>query len=258
MARASPRSQKPSGSRTARGAASAAGKHRGPVSPLGRRASAKTVTKRGHSQPPPALADFIRLVNSEQLYQRELPDEGALFDAACKVHPPVSGQDYLDLLVTTRAETVARLSPEARAFLGPPEDPVRPFRFSERWELLKSAGEVLSALAQRSSVGGARKRISSNLLIFDRKFKVGVPFRMTIGIVINELGQGELQKNDLLDALLGAHLDHVRSCAVCRRIFWAPRRNSECCSQRCRKVFNQRNSRANRKGRTRRKGGSGK
>jgi hypothetical protein len=215
---------------------------------------AKTVTRRGHSKPPDELAHFIRLVNAERLFERELPDEGTLFAAMCKVRPPVSDRDYLDLLIRSRAETVAALSPEARAFLGPPEDPARPLLFSERWELLKSAGEVLSAIARRS-----RGELSgtAELLIFDRQFHGEFPFSVPVGVGINERGQGVLRKkNPLLDALIGAQLDHVRSCAVCGHIFWAKRANSECCGEQCRKTYNQRKSRANRKNQDRkRKGG---
>jgi hypothetical protein len=42
------------------------------------------------------------------------------FHALCEAHSPVSGRDLRDLFNRARAETVAMLSGEVCAFLGPP------------------------------------------------------------------------------------------------------------------------------------------
>jgi len=53
--------------------------------------------------------------------------------------------------------------------------------------------------------------------------------------------------NAALAAIPANQRHHIRSCAICRQIFWAARVTSECCSLRCRKTYNQRNSRAHRR-----------
>lgn len=65
-------------------------------------------------------------------------------------------------------------------------------------------------------------------------------------LVINESGRLALE-DALLDALIGAPAERIKTCAICDAIFWAPRVNSECCSLICRKTYNQRNSRKNRR-----------
>ena len=218
-----------------------------PMSPVLRRKSAKTVTRRGHSKPPEELARFIELVNLERLYEQDLRDPRnpvpALYDALRK-GAPIPPRDFLDWEREGVRNTVARLAPKTRKFLGPPEDLMQ---FYERWERLKSAGQVLCAIAEwpRGKTG--------ELLVLDRRFGVRFPARASVGIRIDEHGQGEIQKDPFLEALIGARLDHIRACAICRRIFWAPRFNSECCRKQCRKTYNQRESRANRKGSSRRR-----
>jgi hypothetical protein len=69
------------------------------------------------------------------------------------------------------------------------------------------------------------------------------PFiRCNARLVIDPNGRLAL-RDALLDALIGVPAERIRSCVVCDRIFWAARINSECCSVRCRKTHNQRNSR---------------
>jgi hypothetical protein len=58
-------------------------------------------------------------------------------------------------------------------------------------------------------------------------------------------GRGLAKPPQIVARALNAN--RIRACRICQRIFWAPRAKSECCSQRCRKVYNQRNSRARRK-----------
>jgi hypothetical protein len=211
------------------------------MSPVLKRRSAKTVTRRGHSKPPQELELYIKLVNLERLFERDLPDPRdpvpAMYDALRK-GAPISARKFLDWEMKGVRNTVARLAPETRKFLGPPKDLMQ---FYERWERLKSAGQALCAIAEwpRGKTG--------ELLVLDRRFGVRFPPRVSVGIAINERGQGERLPNRLLDALEGAQLDHIRACAICRRIFWAPRFNSECCGRQCRKTYNQRKSRANRK-----------
>jgi hypothetical protein len=69
----------------------------------------------------------------------------------------------------------------------------------------------------------------------------------SVDLVVNQDGRIEISKHPVLDALVGVRAaDRIKSCAICKRIFWAPRINSECCSLMCRKTYNQRNSRRNR------------
>src|SRR5262249_28797213 len=104
---------------------------------------AETVTRRGHSKAPADLARLIDLVNVERLYERELRDPlDAVLDAMAR-NPQVPTSELRDLYARGLRELLA---PETRRFLGPPENSA----FNERWQLLESAGEVLSAIARRS------------------------------------------------------------------------------------------------------------
>lgn len=49
-----------------------------------------------------------------------------------------------------------------------------------------------------------------------------------------------------ISAIKAVCADRVRQCAICGNPFWALRVNSECCTEKCRKTYNQRNSRAHR------------
>lgn len=47
-----------------------------------------------------------------------------------------------------------------------------------------------------------------------------------------------------LNAIQGVPVDRIRRCAICSKIFYRRRKASECCSERCRKTYNKRRSRA--------------
>ena len=87
---------------------------------------------------------------------------------------------------------------------------------------------------------------------------MGVLCQASVDLVVDGHGKIELSKNPVLEALVGVRADRIRSCKICKRVFWSPRVNSECCSQRCRKTFNQRSSReARRRRRSSKKGRQG-
>jgi hypothetical protein len=50
----------------------------------------------------------------------------------------------------------------------------------------------------------------------------------------------------VLDAVSGANWDRIGRCKICNQIFWAQRDQSPCCSETCRKNWNQQKSRENR------------
>jgi hypothetical protein len=70
-----------------------------------------------------------------------------------------------------------------------------------------------------------------------------IPFSAYVAVAVDERGRLALASTRLLDALKGVRADRIRQCAVCARLFWAARTNSECCGLRCRKTFNKRQSR---------------
>jgi hypothetical protein len=203
------------------------------------RQTAKTVTERGQSKPPQALAGFIELVNVERLFERELPDPfaAALFDPRNTSMPP------RDVYIEHCEKAAASLSPETRAFLGPASDLEV---FPVKYQLLKSARAVLLGIARRNEAGS--REHSSELMLRDAQFPgVDIPFAVFVNLVVNEHGEFSISTPPVLAALIGVRADRIRSCAICGRIFWAPRINSECCRPRCRKTYNQRHSRENRR-----------
>ncbi len=211
-----------------------------------RRKRAETVTHRGEAAAPAALALFIELVNA----QGELPDvHDALHNAMDK--PENSSTSPRDLWIRICGQIAAGLSRETRGFLGSAE--ALP-RFLERYALLKSAREVLSGIAERyRGDPNAHCSSPSELMIHDEQFSAEVPFSVSVNLVINEHGRLAVSENPILNALRNVRADRIRFCAICSRIFWAPRSNSECCSERCRKTYNQRCSRENRRLRKRKR-----
>jgi hypothetical protein len=201
--------------------------------------AAQTVTARGQSEPPADLARFIELVNAERLFERELPD---LFLADLNDDLKMSAEHYnstspLDRYHEHCEAASAKLSAQTRAYLGPPSDE----EFTEKYHRLRDAGQVLSAIAKCGAGLGER---AENLMISDARFPgEAFPFVVSVNLVVNEDGLLTASDNPLLGALRGVRADRIRSCKVCRRIFWAPRVNSECCCESCRKTYNQRNSR---------------
>jgi hypothetical protein len=224
------------------------------------RKAAKTMTLRGHSRPPAALARWIELANADRLYEGGLgldvlwfrdryrtfrlhPEEKHSIDAhwldsLTSLNPP--GRPRVDMENWNCEDGVRelarlctlRLSRKTHAFLGSPQNLDL---FVEKLNQLESAGQALCAITNRPHARW------SACLLFE------------VRVVINEHGQGTLQRNPVLDALVGAQLDHIKSCALCGRFFWAPRSNSRCCGLQCRNAYNQRKSRARRKRSGRRK-----
>jgi hypothetical protein len=137
--------------------------------------------------------------------QRRMPDREELFSATGQV-----------LRFNARA-----LSDTARAFLGEPDDV---HRFRDRYDALVSAQKILPSLADRNDD-------------FESSgFSVPVKLYRDQGVIA--------ASGTFLAALEGTEADRIRRCEICERIFWAPRINSACCTQKCRKNFNKRESRA--------------
>jgi hypothetical protein len=206
------------------------------------RKSAQTVTQRGQSRPPSDLARFIDLVNEERLYERELADTQEALYAA--MDDPGNASASPRSLWIRKCEAIAdQLNPGTRAFLGPASDLQQ---FLDRYELLTSAGQVLLHIARQY---GSRSRPNAEeIIIRDARFPgVEAPFSVTVNVGVNDEGVLRASDNPLLAALIGVRADRIRACAICGRIFWASRANSECCSETCRKNYNQRNSRLNRR-----------
>jgi hypothetical protein len=181
---------------------------------------AEPVTLRGQSKPSDELACFIELVNAEQLYEKNhhLPDINEFVK-----------QDKEGLIVDCSSLTKA-LKPATRDFLGPTSD-LQQFR--ERYHDLETAAEVLVGIA--AQYGIERKDYEDDRFGFS-----DVPIQSRLynnnGIIA---ASGIIQ-----NVFVGVRADRIRSCAVCSQLFWAPRVNSECCQERCRKTFNKRQSRA--------------
>jgi len=206
----------------------------------------KTVTERGQSEPPKKLADLIELVNAEWPFERELPNMHAGFEPAMEAYSRDTSVSARDLWAKTCDEAADALSPDARAFLGPP---ARLEAFLDKFTLLKSAREVLLGIARRSRAGSVAR--SSGVTIRVAEFSVDVPFSAFVNLVVNDQGKLAVSTTPVLDALVGVRADRIRLCVICGRIFWAARVNSECCSERCRKTHNKRTSRKNRQFRRR-------
>lgn len=208
----------------------------------------QTVTHRGDTKPPTDLARFIELVNAERLYERELPDAHKTLYAA--MDDPVNASVAPRVLwIQQCAEIASELRPETRAHLGSASNLEQ---FLERYELLSAAGKILQGIAKRRAPGSHGQ--SNELMVHDTRFPVDVPFTVPIAMVVN--GDGLLAvkpENPLVASLVDVPADRIRSCAICGQVFWAPRANSECCSEKCRKTYNQRNSRENRRFRRRKR-----
>lgn len=191
----------------------------------------KTVTVRGPSEPPEEIARLIELVNADS----KLPD----------VHAMMDNFSTPDRYVTELEESIAGVSPETRAFLGSPRKDLQ--HFFAQHQLLTSAREVLGSIAERY------RSKANDLKVHDPRFSADFPISVTVQLVIDKTGRFALSDAPLFSALVGVPADRIRECAVCGRLFWAARTNSECCREKCRKTYNQRNSRKDRRMGTRRK-----
>jgi hypothetical protein len=212
------------------------------------RKPAKTVTRRGQSEPPNDLAQLIALVNAEWPFKRELPDVYPISDSYTDteyLHPAIKEpKDFLsrDAWVKICEEAVSTLSRKTRAFLGAPANLQV---FFEKYALLKSARQVLLGIPNWYRAG--LRTHAPELMIRAAGFPgAEMPFQVSVSLILNEQGQFKRSNAAILDALIGVRADRIRLCVICNRIFWAPRANSECCGKTCRKNYNQRNSRANR------------
>jgi hypothetical protein len=206
---------------------------------------AKPVTQRGQSKPPKGLARFIELANMK--LDRPLDDASLVFDSA--VRDPSKTVKLPDVWEGICAETASTLPPEARAFLGPVADV---HGFVANYRTLGYARKLLPAIArQKWPVVENSKAVSYQEFKKIQRARSGLPMgvlcQASVDLVVDGRGQLGLSQNPVLEALVGVRADRIRSCNICNCVFWAPRVNSECCSEHCRKTYNQRNSRAARR-----------
>jgi hypothetical protein len=221
---------------------------------------AKPVTQRGQSKPPKGLARFIELANMK--LDRPLDDASLVFDSA--VRDPSKTVKLPDVWEGICAETASTLPPEARAFLGPAADihgfvtsaflgPAADIHgFVTNYRTLGYARKLLPAIArQKWPVVENSKAVSYQEFKKIQRARSGLPMgvlcQASVDLVVDGRGQLGLSQNPVLEALVGVRADRIRSCNICNCVFWAPRVNSECCSEHCRKTYNQRNSRAARR-----------
>jgi hypothetical protein len=207
---------------------------------------AKPVTQRGQSKPPKGLARFIELANMK--LDRPLDDASLVFDSA--VRDPSKTVKLPDVWEGICAETASTLPPEARAFLGPAADI---HGFVTNYMTLGYARKLLPAIARPKwpVAENTSKAVSYPEFKKIQRARSGLPMgvlcQASVDLVVDGRGQLGLSQNPVLEALVGVRADRIRSCNICNCVFWAPRVNSECCSEHCRKTYNQRNSRAARR-----------
>ncbi len=206
------------------------------------RKAAKAVTRRGQSRPPKDLARFIELANMK--LDRPLDDASRVFDSA--VRDPSKTVKLRDFWLGVCEETASKLPTEARAFLGPAADI---HGFVENYKAMENARKLLPAIARQKwpVAENTSKALSYEEFKKIQRAQSGFPMRVlcpaSVALVVDRHGQLGLAKNPVLEALVGVRADRIRSCKICKHVFWAPRVNSECCSKRCRKTYNQRISR---------------
>jgi hypothetical protein len=194
------------------------------------RQRAKTVTHRGQSAPPENLARFIEWAN---FFRREaaMPEQD-------RVSP-------LFILATMRDRRTQDELMERMGTIPGFSQEVLP-HVLERWKKsptfetrvwasqlaeLERASQTLEDIAARNRRGTDEKPSF---------------IQCKARLVVDASGRLAL-RDTLLDALIGVPAERIKICAICDAIFWAPRVNSECCNTRCRKIYNQRNSRAARR-----------
>jgi hypothetical protein len=214
--------------------------------------SAKTVTERDASEPPEGLARLIALVNAERLYEKELPslqsimpldDDQVKAYVEAFAHSPFAS-DAIDPLIGKYRACWATFSPETRNYLGQPENIGE---FLANYRLLESARSALVGIAKRNSLGRPTGNSGDAIAVQANVSELLPVARLNIYLAVNRDGRFTVPQDSLLNMLIGVRADRIRSCAVCGQIFWARRINSECCQETCRKTYNQRNSRENRK-----------
>jgi len=195
------------------------------------------VTHRGQSAPREALKVLIELVNLEELFDPSttLPNSyHPQSDPSVRIYA-IDWHRERSLQLEHHRKIADTVKPPTREYLGPVED----MAFQARYRTLLYAGDLLRAIARNQYKSAERLE---PLMQADQ-----LPFSIITDLVLDENNKIVLGDNVLLRALLGVPADRIRSCAICRHIFWAARVNSDCCTERCRKTYNQRNSRQSRR-----------
>jgi hypothetical protein len=200
------------------------------------RIDAETVTRRGQSKAPIPLAQFIEAANVNPGHEYvDIGELVAAVDRDARRRP----ERRNPLLVDRCSALLAELPQPAREFIGRPDD-LRVF--CQKYRELKLARETLLAitLQSRKAVSFAEHKAIRQIA---GRLRERLPF-VSVSVDLVENQRGEIQRvPGLLEALEGTSVDRIRACAICSAIFWATRRNSDCCTEKCRKTYNQRNSR---------------
>lgn len=174
----------------------------------------KPVTRRGQSKAPPRLKVFIDSANQREL----LPDLGEV----------LAGEGAEIRL----SRILKSLNKEQREFLGSPTDRDQ---FRDRYDALRSAQRFLPRLA----LPKAEERDEFDL-------ETGVMSLPPVSVNLYIAHDGRMSASGtFLNAIVGVPRDRIRHCAwhKCNNVFWATRVNSECCCQKHRKAYNQKNFR---------------
>jgi hypothetical protein len=192
------------------------------------------------SKPPEPLATFISILSADPFIERGIPGlTAAVWDAIDDpAAPPNSSREELGRRVFS--DIVNTFSLETRSFLGPVGDP----GFNRRYDMLYDAGQTLRAIAEHNrdpNKGGFERPEALGIL---QNYGFGeIPFWVTVGLTVGRNGRIQVAKNPLLEAFVDVPVDRIRTCAICDRLFWAIRVNSECCSRKCTNTYNQRSRR---------------
>lgn len=170
------------------------------------------VTHRGQSKVPPRLKVFIDMANR----RKALPDFGEVMAGA-------GAEIRLSRLLGS-------LNKEQREFLGSPADQEQ---FRDRYDSFRSAQVFLPRLAQPKPEERA-----------EFELETGVMSLPPISVNLYTTNDGRIAASGtFVDSLVGVPVDRIRHCAVCNKVFWASRSNSECCCHKHRKAYNQKNFR---------------
>lgn len=66
-------------------------------------------------------------------------------------------------------------------------------------------------------------------------------------LYVDENGILKREKNKLVESLDGLDIRRIRTCAICKNLFWAQRLDRQCCGKKCADRYNQRLSRDRKK-----------
>ena len=80
-----------------------------------------------------------------------------------------------------------------------------------------------------------------------RRLDVNPLFLLLPAYYLDDNGKLERRDTDFSKVLVGTDLTRIKKCYICKDFFWANRKDSQCCSIKCARVYNQRKSRENKR-----------